>query len=724
MPTYTVRVYDTDPLGILSGTIGGFGTWSGEEPPTGTATITDNEAGIEGQTLDSDAAGGESATANITVGGNTSAGAPVYAEESWTVRDTVTGEVFNVITLRVDAGGATGYYTVSEVPLVAGRSYETLDYSTDPDVNAGDPAFNIDDYQEPGLEVDGTAGNDTIDAGYTDADGDSVGDGADTVQAGSGNDSIESGAGDDVVFGDVGSDTIIGGDGNDYLKGSEQDTGGTGIGGTNTAGNTFTVINLGTFADVDPTETNGVSENGADLEGTYGGLGSELYNNFQTAVTSDTNGDNTLADNDNGATPENITIDGVTYQLDSTHVFDATVTFADGSSGTFTAVVSQTTTGETFLMPEFTNNADNALLTSQPIVSISLDLLTNDDTGLVANRIDADYQVPAASSDTSADSIEGGAGDDTLVGDLGNDTLIGGTGADVFYGGLGDDEMYLAEGDSAFGGDGDDLFVLGDLGEAGSSTITITGGEGNETNGDTLQLTPDVTFDDITFTNTDDGAGGLSGNFTLADGTSVSFSEIENIICFTPGTRILTPQGERAIETLRPGDLVITRDNGPQPIRWLGHRTVEGRGKFAPIAVNSTVMEGARRPLLVSPQHRLLFSGYRTQLLFGESEVLVAAKHLVDGHDVRITERHLVTYFHMMLDQHEIVYAEGAATESFLAADVGVGALSDASREDMFRAFPHLRGDLSAYGDTARLCLRAHEARLVVEPRAALAMVA
>lgn len=157
----------------------------------------------------------------------------------------------------------------------------------------------------------------------------------------------------------------------------------------------------------------------------------------------------------------------------------------------------------------------------------------------------------------------------------------------------------------------------------------------------------------------------------------------------------------------------------------MGHRTVEGRGKFAPIAVNSTVMDGARRPLLVSPQHRLMFSGYRAQLLFGESEVLVAAKHLVGlEHDVRIAERRLVTYFHMMLDRHEIVYAEGAATESFHAADVGVGALSDTSREDMFRVFPHLRGDLTAYGDTARLCLKPHEARLLVEGRQRLAMAA
>jgi len=76
----------------------------------------------------------------------------------------------------------------------------------------------------------------------------------------------------------------------------------------------------------------------------------------------------------------------------------------------------------------------------------------------------------------------------------------------------------------------------------------------------------------------DDAGGGLSGNFTLTDGTVVTFSEIENIICFTPGARILTPQGERAIETLKVGDLVVTRDNGPQLIRWIGRRTVEGRG--------------------------------------------------------------------------------------------------------------------------------------------------
>lgn len=342
----------------------------------------------------------------------------------------------------------------------------------------------------------------------------------------------------------------------------------------------------------------------------------------------------------------------------------------------------------------------------------------------------ADINVGSGAGDDSisggdgADTIFGSDGDDTLDGGIGNDSLVGGTGADEYFGGLGDDEMYLAEGDTADGGDGDDLFVLVDLGESGSSTINIVGGEGNETNGDTLQLTPAVSFADITFTNTDDNAGGLSGNFSLADGTIVNFTEIENIICFTPGARILTPQGERAIETLREGDTVITRDHGPQPIRWIGKRTVEGRGKLAPIAVNSTVMSGAKRPLLVSPQHRLLFTGYRAELLFGCDEVLVAAKHLIDGVDVYEAPRAKVTYIHMMFDQHEVVYAEGAATESFHAGDSGMAAISDQSREELFKIFPELRSNIGAYGATARTCLKAHEARLLMPSQAQAAPLA
>ena len=314
---------------------------------------------------------------------------------------------------------------------------------------------------------------------------------------------------------------------------------------------------------------------------------------------------------------------------------------------------------------------------------------------------------------TGNDSIDAGHGNDTLIGGEGDDTLTGNRGADVYDGGAGDDVMYLSEGDTADGGDGDDLFVLTDLGETGSSTISITGGEGDETDGDTLQLNSDVSYSDITFTNTDDNAGGLSGNFAMADGTVVTFTEIENIICFTPGVHILTEHGSRPIETLQVGDLIVTRDNGLQPIRWLGARRVAGLGRFAPVHIAQHVMPGATCPLLVSPQHRIVFSGYRAELLFGASEVLVSAKHLIDGVDVRQIEQTHVTYIHLMLDAHEVVFADGAATESFHAGDSGISALSNASRHEIFSIFPELRSNPNAHGRTARRCLKRREAQLL-----------
>jgi len=238
------------------------------------------------------------------------------------------------------------------------------------------------------------------------------------------------------------------------------------------------------------------------------------------------------------------------------------------------------------------------------------------------------------------------------------------------------------------------------------------GGEGGETGGDTLDL--NGSRSKITFTNTDNAAGGLSGTFTTANGTVVTFSEIENIICFTPSTHILTPQGERAIETLRIGDMVVTRDHGPQPIRWIGSRTVAGAGKFAPISIAAHLLDGATRPLLVSPQHRLLFTGYKAELLFGCDEVLVAAKHLLDGCHVVACDRAEVTYIHLMLDKHEVIYADGAATESFHAGDAGISAISDQSREEMFSIFPELRTNPNANGRTVRPCLKRHQAQLLL----------
>ena len=181
----------------------------------------------------------------------------------------------------------------------------------------------------------------------------------------------------------------------------------------------------------------------------------------------------------------------------------------------------------------------------------------------------------------------------------------------------------------------------------------------------------------------------------------------------SPGARILTQFGERPIETLQTGEMVVTRDHGLQAIRWIGQRTVPGIGDFAPISIASSVMEGAREGLLVSPQHRILFTGYRVKLLFGESGVLVAAKHLIDDRDVCICPRDEVTYIHIMFDRHEVIYAEGIATESFPAGDTALSAVTASAREELFAIFPELRSAPCRHRDTVRTRLKWHKAQLL-----------
>ncbi|GAW36607.1 hypothetical protein RA2_03680 [Roseovarius sp. A-2] len=187
---------------------------------------------------------------------------------------------------------------------------------------------------------------------------------------------------------------------------------------------------------------------------------------------------------------------------------------------------------------------------------------------------------------------------------------------------------------------------------------------------------------------------------------------LESIICFTPGARILTQWGERPVETLQPGERIITRDHGLQPIRWIGKRTLPGQGDCAPVAITSGGM-GGTEALILSPRHRVLFTGYRAELLFGESEVLVAAEHLVNGRDITVAPCDEVTYIHIMLDRHEVIYADGIATESFYAGDAALSAVHPAAREELFATFPELRSAPGRHRETARPCLRRHEAALL-----------
>jgi hypothetical protein len=171
--------------------------------------------------------------------------------------------------------------------------------------------------------------------------------------------------------------------------------------------------------------------------------------------------------------------------------------------------------------------------------------------------------------------------------------------------------------------------------------------------------------------------------------------------CYTPGALILTPGGERPVETLRAGDLVLTRDRGAQRVIWAGAETVAGTDAFAPILIRAGAM-GNRRDLLVSPQHRMLVRGWRAELYAGLAEVLVAAIHLVNGRTVARAPRAAVTYVHFMLERHEIVFAEGAETESLDPS----GEAAVANREILRRVAAG-----SAGGGRARPAVRAWEGR-------------
>jgi hypothetical protein len=188
------------------------------------------------------------------------------------------------------------------------------------------------------------------------------------------------------------------------------------------------------------------------------------------------------------------------------------------------------------------------------------------------------------------------------------------------------------------------------------------------------------------------------------------------VICFTPGTRLATPGGARAIEALRPGDRVLTADNGPQPVLWAGRRRLSGARLCAlpqlrPVRIRAAAL-GAGRPeatLVVSPQHRLLVRGPAPRALWNTPEVLVAAADLVDDRLVTVDwAAREVTYVHILLEAHQIVWANGVASESFHPA-AAEGSLSTADAA----AIAALIGDPAAYGAPARRPLDAAEAAIL-----------
>lgn len=209
------------------------------------------------------------------------------------------------------------------------------------------------------------------------------------------------------------------------------------------------------------------------------------------------------------------------------------------------------------------------------------------------------------------------------------------------------------------------------------------------------------------------GDGTIDPAPSLEDGNGEFNVGAGIVICFAKGTMIETALGEKPVETLQAGDLVRTLDHDVQPIRWIGSARRPALGALAPVMIRKGVL-GNRRDLMVSPQHRMLLTGWRAELLFGECEVLASAKSLINDRDIVRVEGGFVEYFHILFDHHEIIFAEGAPSESFYPAAMGAEALSKETRDEILALFPHLGAtDFAGYGASARASLRFKEAALM-----------
>lgn len=495
------------------------------------------------------------------------------------------------------------------------------------------------------------------------------GTGVDTILGGSGNDIIDGGADADSIFGGTGNDRIDAGTGDDFVDGGE--------GADDIVGKEGNDTLLGGAGDdtIDGGENADLIFGGAGQDVIAGGLGDDTVDGGEDAdvITTDGGADSVLGGGGN----------------DTIHAGDDNDTIFGGAG-------------------------DDSLSGDAGDDSISGDEGADRITGQDGNDI--------LFGGDDNDSVFGGNDDDQLFGGSGRDELFGGDGNDRFQGGTGVDSLY--------GGDGNDIFTYTLADFDGTLTPEIVDGGGllpsPANDFDTIDLTQfGWSRVDIVYTNNDPATESGTILIFAADGITqigqINFTEIEQIIpCFTPGTMILTDRGQVPVEALRVGDLVMTRDNGLQPLRWVGQRRLSMAQLMAdpdlqPVCIGRGALsgQGPDRDMLVSPQHRFLVEGARAEMLFGEAEVLVPAKHFLGKPGVqRVLPEAGVTYVHILFDRHEIVQSDGLWTESFQPADRMLSAMEAEVRAEVLALFPELEQSDRAFAG-ARLSLKAHEAKVL-----------
>ncbi len=523
---------------------------------------------------------------------------------------------------------------------------------------------------------------------------------------------------------------------------------------------TFNVFYLGNAADIDPTEGNPLAENATTLTGTtFGSASDPLSSNIHSlspGTTGFTGGSDPGAyEVDNATVNEDFSLDGGADQIfDGVVIYNATLTYADEStSSSITAVVFQDTSGNLYLAPEFTAGSDQTPLEADAIRSITLGSAASSlSSGLTADRQVGSFveqagivdgtsgndSMGSGFADADGDAIDGADGnDDTIEGGDGNDTIHAGVGDDYVLGGAGDDDVRgNNDNDTVGGGTGDDslrgglgrdvfLYNVGDGHDtirdfgvidaddnAGSDFINLSGFYD-----DISELRADYADDGILNQSNAGGSVDYSDNTQFGAGDSLTFNGVTQssftksntgmLLCFSGDTSILTPGGEVPILDLKPGDLVTTMDNGPRKLFWMYQRdltmqTLRASPRLRPVRFKEGVL-GSTARLLVSRQHGVLVGH--------SGDHLARACHLepvLGGVNIARNCRAL-TYVHLMFEQHEIIFANGVACESFYPGPEAMALLDAKTRLKFHQMLGSAGHAADGYGPPARPYLRAHE---------------
>lgn len=628
------------------------------------------------------------------------------------------------------------------------------------------------DYVDGGADNDliyGEAGNDTI---YGGTGNDTIygGTGNDLIHGDDGADSLMGDDGDDTIYGDAGQDTITGGAGNDSLSGgADKDLfvvydgfGNDTIDGGSTAGTTqdddsidFANLSSGITVTLTGDEA-GTATNGANTV-TFTDIESIEGTNYADSINASADstgvylggdaGDDTITGGSGGDTIEggagadtvwagagddwisggsgNDTLQGASGNdtiwggagSDELHGGDDADTFTlkstDGSDTIFGGEG-----GNDWDVIQLSGAAAQVNWTGWEMGSVTYD------SGATYSYFWEIEQVQGTSYADTFDARGAGTGVNVIAG-AGDDTIIGSDYADVIDAGAGND--------SIAGGAGDDTITTG----AGSDTIGMADLDGNDFVVDfDMTVVNGLTTDQLDVSDLHDGDGNPinawdvtisddgSGNAVLSfpGGESLTLlgvapSEISGaqqlyamgIPCFVAGTRIATPRGLVAVETLVPGDLVRTRDGPPVPVLWAGQRVVsveEMRAKpgLCPIEFRPGAL-GNDRVLRLSAQH-CVFVPDGTE---GEAGVpsrgpgfLARAGHMASsgwGGARRMRGARGATFHHILLPSHALIAAEGAWVESFWPGKQALTALAAADRFGVIRVIPPLAGVIWGTGD-------------------------